>query len=120
MEITEERVRHWSRVACCMAATFSIAFLVQVYLDMPRFYGSFKAIRLDLPVLTKIVFNSQLHFLVWGIAIAGVIKESRIRDPIRSLNFNILQIVLILALKEVYCYAMLLPVLKIQDALQHR
>ena len=49
------------------------------------------------------------------IMLLGVLKEFLIKDPIRTLNFSFIQMVVVLSLKEVFAYALFAPMIDIMN-----
>lgn len=94
--------------------------MIQILDGLPRFANMYKALRVELPILTRVVLNMYPHWIVGFATAFCVAKQFGIKDPVKSLNYNILQVILVLVLKEIYSYAMFAPILLIQDALSKK
>jgi len=120
MEITEARVRYWSNASCILCIAISLFFIFQIWDGLPPMTSLYKGLRIELPIPTRILMSIHLDWIVALAVVLVLVKQIKIKDPVKSLNYNLLQIVVVLFLKEIYCYALFSPLLLIPDALSKK
>jgi len=81
-----------------------------------NFEQMFKEMELgSLPLVTRIMFMAHAEIILLVLMIAGVLKEITIKDPFKTLNLNIMQMAVVVVMKELYWYAMIHPLITIMD-----
>ncbi|MCY3020670.1 MAG: hypothetical protein NTW87_16760 [Planctomycetota bacterium] len=116
MEIPEERVSSWSRLSCIVVTVVTALFCLKVFQATPRFELMFKEMALgDLPSITRIVFLLRLEIVFGVLAAAGLAKEFAVKDPVRRLNLNFVQMAVVLVAQELYAYALFAPMISIME-----
>jgi len=116
MEISEDRIRKWSRLSCVVCTIVTLIFTIQLYQALPKFEQMFKEMELGaLPRITEIVFMCHADLILGGIMLFGVLKEFLVKDPIKSLNISFIQMAVVLSLKEVFSYALFVPLIDIMN-----
>ena len=69
----------------------------------------------NLPAITSLVFACRADLIMGAIMLMGVLKEFLIKDPVKSLNLNFIQMAVILSVREVVSYALFTPLIDIMN-----